>query len=74
LIEYVDKMLKTSRLGMFAPSPRQNRGCGVPRGLSFAHRQYRIAVGKCLKNKGLWPNPSALSHNRQTRYELAYHL
>jgi hypothetical protein len=26
LIEYVDKTLKMSRLDLFAPSPRQNRG------------------------------------------------
>jgi hypothetical protein len=28
-MEYVDKMLKTSRQMLFAPTPRQNRGHGL---------------------------------------------
>src|SRR6476619_7667961 len=70
-------MLKSSRSGMFAPSPRQNRGWGVfgrsddPKWGAAPPAPLRAAVGKRVKNKGLWPYPSALSPDRQTRYELA---
>jgi hypothetical protein len=53
LIEYVDKMLKTSRRRMFAPSPRQNRGYGILGQAAASQRRYRAAVGKRIKNKGL---------------------
>jgi hypothetical protein len=64
LIEYVDKMLKTSRPHLFAPSPRQNRGCRrLEEGGSVKPKKER-------RNKALALCGTALSPDRQTRYEL----
>jgi hypothetical protein len=63
-MEYVDKILKTSRSILFAPSPRQNRGYRL---LSKADTGQ---PKKERRNKALAPYGTALSPDRQTRYEL----
>jgi hypothetical protein len=65
LIEYVDKMLRTSRPALFAPSPRQNRGYRL---LRPGPNRFASRIGVKTRRQGRYG--TALSPDRQTRYEL----